>query len=543
MTSHKKILELEKSIQKLIRQGKTTPKLGSPFIKQLHKLKLEEIVPESTIVTQVEKLGIDSHNKLIAGELIRNLIAPTVRNIHSTGNTFKLLDPNLTLLYLFDTENQIGISENIVYVTYGWIQYYKSNLKNIDPFQRYPKKLTNLFDYVRQVDIDIPTQMIETEFETFENGMTPIELAIELSVKYANNELVRDNLIIIINKLKEFPYKRPPSLLAKYLNVSIEFPNYWIDIEITKLSNDPITDINTLILERIMKMNILVSYREIGDFINIIGNRYDKYHVLDTIVELKNHTNLKLLNLSTKDILYHIYSVGDLMLFKKMGLKYGEIKVIDHFDLLERAVKSQKCDSVIFILKCIKNIASQQYSNKDTILHKLLIDKTQFNPDVALIIKTFCHYDPKIIDVRGNHGKTLLHLSAYSVEIMNLLLSLNPNTNLEDELGNTFIYDIIETQNENIIRNALYHAIDINHQNKNKITPIMFACPNEQIVKLLLEHEPDLSLSDNLGNTFYHYVCHHNILLGSKVVLTKNMFGKYPTDYTELGSKYYQTCS
>ena len=86
------------------------------------------------------------------------------------------------------------------------------------------------------------------------------------------------------------------------------------------------------------------------------------------------------------------------------------------------------------------------------------------------------------------------------------------DVNIQDKDGCTPLHCCVREGNENICRLLLDHNTDINIQDKDGCTPLHWCAigGNENLCRLLLEHNADVNIQDKYGSTPLHLSARRN---------------------------------
>ena len=96
-----------------------------------------------------------------------------------------------------------------------------------------------------------------------------------------------------------------------------------------------------------------------------------------------------------------------------------------------------------------------------------------------------------------------------SLEVVEVLLSYNPDLELTTPYGETALIAAIDVGNHNMTRLLLEAGADINCRTRWNHFPLQYAVQRnkEDVVRLLLEYNPYINIGDDDGNTALHYIC------------------------------------
>ncbi|MBN2651630.1 MAG: ankyrin repeat domain-containing protein [Spirochaetales bacterium] len=106
-------------------------------------------------------------------------------------------------------------------------------------------------------------------------------------------------------------------------------------------------------------------------------------------------------------------------------------------------------------------------------------------------------------------------------EIVETLIVLGANPNLPDRMGFVPLVHAIMNHDIAIVKRLVLFRADINYQNLDGMTPIMFAAgfnSHEEIIEYLLSHDVDLTQIDKFGLTAYDYATKNKRLRDSEII-------------------------
>lgn len=138
------------------------------------------------------------------------------------------------------------------------------------------------------------------------------------------------------------------------------------------------------------------------------------------------------------------------------------------------------------------------------ILHECIPLTKKYNFLVDLIDKYF-ELHPKDIDVEiEGYTSLMIAVRIKNIEIIKILLKHNPNLNYQNIDGMTaLMYAVIIPKSAEVVKILLEHGANVNIQNKYKQTAIMFVMYSsaESIFNLILNNGANVNLQDHYGIT------------------------------------------
>lgn len=95
-----------------------------------------------------------------------------------------------------------------------------------------------------------------------------------------------------------------------------------------------------------------------------------------------------------------------------------------------------------------------------------------------------------------------------------------------DNMDNTFLHIACECGYYKLVKYLILNGSDVNKENKNKETPIMFSCKtyNKKIFKILFKNGSHLNCINKDGENLVHFACKFNNLLAIKFFINNNFF-------------------
>jgi len=480
-------------------------------------------------------------------------------------------------------ENKFMISAMFALDFFKYMSIYSNQVdssSDIDPYLKIPRDILNIYNkslykhskiqkIIDMINVhEIPSitkhdASVMISFVEQRKSLTAIEYAL---FKYYNeyNPMFRYNLKSIIISLCAFKYIRDPSQFAYALKMDdtdIEIyrllstgeykysVKFRCDIE-TKLEENDVEsivhEINMLVLHEITKNDDL----EFESYLDTIGysNR--------VLTDKNSKTGKKIINYITDNNSSKI--IESLITSDRLHIyyKYYMILLSEHLDLME-CIENDKYDYISDYIEEIINrglirtfyymiktnyekVMTYRTTDNNNILH-LLSDKNKSDDILSIVLRT----DDFLINTKNNKGLTPLHMYAMKQYGSKIDISLGyeqTDYTILDNDNNSILHHIATTGSSDIIKNCTRRIVDIlDIQNKNGDTAIMAACKGkfEDIFYILKGFEANLMLSDNYGNTVYHYICLNGICCSLMIPLVENNFGYTPRDYCKISFLYY----
>jgi ankyrin repeat protein len=207
----------------------------------------------------------------------------------------------------------------------------------------------------------------------------------------------------------------------------------------------------------------------------------------------------------------------------------------------------QTCDikNIVFMFEYMDlNLAKYIFTNGDTIAHilcKLIIqndDKYEYNIEKQLkFLKILLYYFPESLNLQNNNGDTLIFCACSNSYVCEYLLSIQHDNININYIGDTYIHNIVRYGTYDVLsRIFMYEKINIiNYVNNEHETPILLACKLKKtdMINLLLKNGSDNTITDNDGNSIYHYISLYSLHDVEIVEFPeiKNKYNFTPSDY------------
>jgi hypothetical protein len=483
-----------------------------------------------------------------------------------------------SFIYSNDTNNKylmrFGMHRNKFYGTPMFILEYNINLqyinknnskdnKFVDPIFRTPIDLFNInldtciitediFNVIFRKDYNKLVNITSYDLNKLKDKITCIEYAIEL---YVNEEclIISQQLrLIILELLKHVVFKRHPGFYAELLNLKNKDEELFLIItqkeflELRKNINtfDSITSINNNILEYYIKTD---NAQEFYSYIKFISGKIDqdiinnliKYNPVNIITKGINRNYLSEYNI------YKIILLGEQLNYTKLINFNVDIAI----NFINKIISQCKIKSFFYIYKMSTEIINYVDSNKNNILHKI----TEIDNKETLIdfIKLIITLDITILNKKNSNGETSLiyHAKNNNLLITEILIDIIKSKNLNDvfkeyDNDNNNIVHILSHNNNNIklIKLMIFDNLElIDIQNKSLQTPSIIATKNsaEDLFFLYKSLNANLDLTDEYGNSVYHYICLNGLCIGMMIDNIHNIFGYRPYDYCKISDSYY----
>lgn len=395
--------------------------------------------------------------------------------------------------------------------------------------------------------------------------ITPIEHAIKLWQEYNSNANIKNLLLQIIIELSKYPYKRPPIYYANYLMIP-ELDGVLSGIEsfygsvygsIYESKNDKIN-------------NKKKKYKSVSDIntdilIDLINNNtehaidYIKYVNYDLEYLIMNKTKVEINDKNMRSLLKKLQSqnipILRIILFREMIDLIDEQmrKIINDefiYTIIPELLRHSAYIAILYLLKC-------KINNPDDDQQRTIIINIK---EMGKTLKLFSKYNVDLINnstffnlISEHNPKIFLE-----TEFINLMKKLRDNGNhinytTCDVNGDSFLHLLTRKNELTIIKyiyeNYLTDQVTLSQlnkiRNKSGETILIIAAKNnfEPLTKYLLNIITKLDyeitkISDNRGNTVYHYICMNNILIENDIYISKNRYGYTPVDYTKMLTYY-----
>ena len=480
-------------------------------------------------------------------------------------------------------ENKFMISAMFALDFFKYMSIYSNQIdstSDTDPYLKIPRDILNIYnkslykqskiqkiiDMINVHEIHSITKHDATVMISFieqRKSLTAIEYAL---FKYYNesNPMFRYNLRSIIILLCTFKYIRDPLQFAYALHMDETTPDiykllsaceYKYSVKFryntkNKLEEHDVEsivhDINMLVLQEITKNDDLI----FESYLDTIGysNR--------VLTDKNSKTGRKIINYITDNSASKI--IESLITSDRLHIyyKYYMIFLSEHLDLME-CISNDKYDYIPDYIEeiinrgllrtfyyMIKNnyekVMMYRTSDNNNILH-LLGNENKSDDILSIVLET----NDNLINEKNNKGLTPLHMYAMKQYGSKIDISLGygqTDYTILDSDNNSILHHIAVTGSSDIIKNCTRRVVDIlDLQNKNGDTAIMVACKGkfEDIFYILKGFEANLTVSDNYGNTVYHYICLNGICCSLMIPLVENNFGYTPRDYCKISFLYY----
>lgn len=114
--------------------------------------------------------------------------------------------------------------------------------------------------------------------------------------------------------------------------------------------------------------------------------------------------------------------------------------------------------------------------------------------------------NPDTVNVQ-NETPLIIATKGEYFDIVELLLEYNANINWQDSIGNTAIFYSVDKSAYEMVEFLIENKANPNIQNRNGITALMIAAVigDRDILQMILDTDPDLTLRDYTGRTLLDY--------------------------------------
>lgn len=371
----------------------------------------------------------------------------------------------------------------------------------------------------------------------------------------------------IILFLSDLQYFRHPIYVAKMLKIDTTYPiiynivsemghkyaGYIANLnDVNSLNICSTNQIDLLLLTEMIKHDD-INFFIFCESINIIDRFKYKSKIsqkfVDLIIEHKAYTIMsKLIEIEILDFYKYkmIFLTEHLDMLDKQYVDYikqdnkNDITISREkkellFELLEQTIQMGLASSFYAFYKLFPSIIDSD--QEDVLIDRIKDDSS------SKILEIILKINPTMINHIDSNGKTALIRCAElgMGRCVNILLNCGADYEIVDGCGDTYIHKLAEKYHiilQQVIRKSL-KCIDM----KNNLgkTPAIVAAENsnEEGFYILKGLIANLIMSDNWGNTAYHYICHKKICLGMIIINYKNKFNLTPEDYCTIDRSFY----
>jgi hypothetical protein len=342
-----------------------------------------------------------------------------------------------------------------------------------------------------------------------ESGLSPIEYAMTIP----------DN-INMIKLLHTITYTRHPKWWNYVLKLGI--------FEIPKQKQDVIVYQSIQGIHTISELNsILVTYYPTNAIKQRFISHNKKFFDTPTLQqEICDANNLELAELC-KDLLPPSIWIELNQYHMLMNLDDVQLHQLTEFTITQNDARG-----LLFLCEYYKDkLKDLWYANMRTYLHIICQKSTYQLLQIAL------HYHPDLINVQDHQKCTPLYLVTRSADHIELLINKGASYNTTDINGNTYLHILAESGAVVLINKLVMMGLKLDYNARNMYgeTPLILAAKNKhtETCNSLLANGADISLTDKIGNSAYHYIACYKM---SYVKLTEfahttNIFGHDPTHF------------
>lgn len=363
-----------------------------------------------------------------------------------------------------------------------------------------PRK-KNIYDAIAAYDTWFIDVIVRSEHDLDilnSNGLSPIEYAIELykqSAQHLGQKMVSDNIRIqCIGMLKKI-------ILSLNTRKYTRNPKWFDHISGTKLY----TVTNVTATDTEIRKYIDSSHEHETDIVWI--NRHILRGLMNTMPVVDINTFVKH-NIKYIDLPYFIndaITVGKFEIFAQMDEWCPDIIVT-----IGTYMRMHEYNKILHIIKTKPNVIDDKttYHILNDLIRRL---------DYKSIVFLFEYINRSFATIQFSNGDTLLHR----------MCSFCENCDYTDELRKCAIV-LFE-----------YCAESINIRNDAGFAPIFLACHNTFLIELFIDHQCDLSMVDNDGNTCLHEIIKNGDSNTLSKILTHGILQNY--DIIDKTNNFHQT--
>ena len=453
------------------------------------------------------------------------------------------------IAYVEKLENRNKLSNGLNIIETAIYYYHRTSNENLKNEYKYIIQVLKKYIYMR--DYTYITKYLELE-----NVLDIHNTSLSSNITSSNTSLTSSSSNIKTESKYDVVININKALLFDIMHTKIN------DDDTTK--NDNSTKDNTIII--VKKMLSYMNYVNDVDMIIdcLMDNMYDNKNVLKSL--LKHLSNYKNAN---KLVLFHEL----INLYNDNYNKDDILNIINNDNsLLYTLLKNRKYVTFIYLLKnkiigiddkdkTIKNYGYVELMGSLMASSKNMdIGNDVVNIDnLTKIIENHYQVNNVMINSKDKNGNNLLqYMSIHNMYYVHMLVKYilkKHNNNAFDFMENknkdedTFMHLLIKNDCEmnvlfgeikkimNPIKkiNNLAFCYLMNGKNQN-IFMVLANKKYEDILYYMMQETDYYNLptepTDSYGNTLYHYICKNDIMFGSRIKNTKNIYGHIPLDYT-----------
>ena len=422
------------------------------------------------------------------------------------------------------------------------------------------KQQDDIFNIVLKKDYSELVNLTSYDLNKLRDKLTCVELALELYMQEECLIISQQLRLIILELLKHVTFKRHPGFYAELIKLESKDSELYLIIcqpeyqELRKnIDNfNSLESLNNNILEYYIKTD---KAQEFYSYIKFISGKLDQ-DIINNLIKYNPS------NIITKGINKNYLSEYNIYKIILLGEQLNYTKLINFnidvaVNFLDKILVQCKMKSFFYIYKLSPDIINILDNNKNTILHKLTESKTISSDILKDFIKLITTIDYSILTKKNINGETSLLYHAknnnlvITETITNIIFDIVKTKNLNDynnifkecdNNNNNILHVLSQNNNIKLIKMIIFDNLDIiDKQNKLLQTPSIIACKNsaEDLFFLYKSLNANLDLTDEYGNSVYHYICLNGLCIGMMIENKHNIFGYKPFDYCKVSPKYY----
>jgi hypothetical protein len=403
----------------------------------------------------------------------------------------------------------------------------------------------NILKIIDSVDLEELMKIPEKNITKFYGSKTLIEICVDKYMK-EKNILLMEELEKMIVYLMHFSFKRPISFYAKIVDLhkKNEVLHQFICDNDTCLQLDDIDDmnfnsiedINNIIIEHFIQKDEAMLLME---FICSIHKKIDK-KMLDKIIKYKSKNIMK--DFIENEIINEYMTYYLILLSNEIYdlVELIKINMETAINFLKDIITNGIYASFKYLVENDNSILSTMFEEDRNIFHLIKMEG-----EFEKIIEKIIEICPDLINVSDSNGETpIIYHAKKNPKIIDYFLKYENiiDLTITDNNGNTCLHHLCKYDEPKILKTIIKKYPElVNMPNSKSEYPILICCKNklENMFYLLKKYGADLNITDEYGNTIYHYICSNSMCLGLEIKNISNFFGATPKEYCQLAHKYY----